>query len=111
MSKPRVWPGNQIEKHPWQIKMHDELCDILEEQGHSETSIVQISVGIWGGMKAMQDYQLEKLNKAKKLLESRQAHNSDCYDHDESFQDPKVCYCGAAQVQLFLEELQNEVGG
>lgn len=54
------------------------------------------------------DHLLEIINKAKKILELRQAHDTNCYEHDESFHDPKVCYCGAAQVQVFLEELQDE---
>lgn len=66
MNKPRDWPGNQVDIQKY-LKLHDELCDILEQRGCSESDIVNASVGMWGAFKVMDDKLQSALDEIEKL--------------------------------------------
>jgi hypothetical protein len=50
------WPGNRIACEGDNLRIHDELCDMLVGMGFSESDVVNASVGIWGGMQAMKEH-------------------------------------------------------
>lgn len=66
------WPGNQCDCSGENLRIHDYLCEILDQMGYSENDVCIASVGMWGAIKVMRD----KLDVAKKDNEILEVFNA-----------------------------------
>lgn len=71
MGNPIKWPGNEINCSGENLRIHDYLCELLDQMGYSAQDVCTASVGIWGALQVMR----EKLDVAKRDNEILEAVN------------------------------------
>lgn len=69
------WPGNRCNcADPENLKIHDDLCDMLEAMAYNEHDVCTASVGIWGAIQVCREQWRDRLRSALEQAEGALKH-------------------------------------